>query len=315
MNIAILGSGQYGMALASVFLEKQINKVSVWSKFEHEFLSFGKEYLSVNFSTDLFEVTREADLVVIAIPVAFLEETMISFKDVYMGQDILIASKGIDTKSKYFAHDIVLKYLNNAPIGVISGGTFASDMKDKKVMGITLATRVDSIKNKVKMGFESKFLNVQYVDDIIGVSVCGAIKNVMAIGFGMLDGANYPPSSRFLFLTNAIYEIRNLITVLGGNEDTIMSYAGIDDIMMTCTSLESRNYTLGSMLGKRLSDSEINDYKDNTTIEGLGTSKAIYDLASIKNINLPISNVIYRILYENASIDELISILENDNVK
>lgn len=311
MNVTILGCGVYGMALASVFLDNKDNKVCVWSKFEREVLEFCEKYLSITFTTDLEVAVKEADLIVIAIPVAFLSETINSLKEVYLGQDILIASKGIDTDSQKFALEIVKESLGNVPIGVISGGTFAKDMSDKKVMGITLGTKVNSIKEKVKKGFECEFLRVQYIDDIIGVSVCGAIKNVMAIGFGMLDGAKFPPSSKFLFLTEAIYEIRDLIVALGGNSDTVMSYAGIDDIMMTCTSVESRNYTLGNMIGMRKSVDKINTYKENTTIEGLGTSKAIYELAKKKNIHLPISETIYKILYENKNINELISLLEN----
>ena len=315
MNVSILGCGVYGLALANSFLAKKKSKVSMWSKFEKEINVLNEKYLSVSFSTDLEEATKEADLLVIAIPVAFLEETMISLRDVYKGQDILIASKGIDGKGLRFAHEIVSSYLANAPIGVISGGTFAQDMQDKKVMGLTLATTVDSIREKVELGLEQSFLKVQYTDDVIGTSVCGAIKNVMAIGFGILDGANFPPSSRFLFLTEAIYEIQYFIELLGGNKDTIMSYAGIDDIMMTCTSSQSRNYTMGSMLGSEKSVAEIEEYKNNTTIEGLGTSHAIYHLAKVKKIDLPICTVIYQILYENHDYSELVKLLEKRGLR
>lgn len=308
MNISILGYGVYGKALASVFLGKGNKiRVSVWNKFEHE---FDRKYARISFTTNLDTATRDADLIVIAIPVAFLDETIISLKEVYEGQDILIASKGIEIDSGLFAYEIVKKHLGDIPIGVISGGTFAGDMADKKVMGITLGTKYDSIKDKVSTSFETNYLKVQYIDDIVGVSVCGSIKNVMAIGFGLLDGAKYPPSSKFLFLTEAIYEIRKLIKDLGGNDDTVMTYAGIDDIMMTCTSVESRNYTLGNMIGSKKSLEEINHYKKTTTIEGLGTSRAIYKLAKDKNIYLPISEVIYKILYEDSDINELIKLLE-----
>lgn len=310
MNITILGCGEYGLALASVFLEKDYNKVCVWNKFEKEIIEVQEKYLNISFTTNLEDAIERADLIVIAIPVPFLEETIISLKDIYNNQDILIASKGIDTRCQLFAVEIIEKHLGNINVGVISGGTFAKDMKKRHVMGITLATKVDSIKEKIKKAFENNFLKVQYIDDVIGVSICGSIKNVMAIGFGLLGGANYPPSSKFLFLTEAIYEIKYLIETLGGDENTVMSYAGIDDIMMTCTSVESRNYTLGFMLGSRASIDDIEIYKKNTTIEGLATSEAIYKLASNKGINLPITFVIYKILYQNADIQELINLLE-----
>lgn len=309
MKVTILGCGVYGLALANSFLEKD-NRVFMWSKFEKEVQNLQEKYLPFTFSTDLEASTNGADLIVIAVPVAFLEETMQSYQEFYHGEDILIASKGIDTENQRFAYEIVKEYLKDASIGVISGGTFAQDMSDKKVMGLTLGTEVASIRRKVQDGLASQFLKIQYSNDLVGVSVCGAIKNVMAIGFGMLDGSDYPPSSRFLFLTEAIYEIRHLIEELGGNADTIMSYAGIDDIMMTCTSSQSRNYTLGRMLGENKSFEEIEEYKQRTTIEGLGTSKAIFKLAKKKNISLPISFMIYKILYENQEVMDLIHLLE-----
>lgn len=312
MNVTILGCGVYGRALSTSFLENDINLV-MWSKFDKEVNELKEDYSNVLFTTDLDLAIKDADLIVIAIPVAFLEETMQSLKNCYSGQDILIASKGIDVETQLFAYEIVEKYLEGAHIGVISGGTFAVDMKNKKIMGLTLGSDSDTIKEKVQNSLENSFLKIQYTDDLIGVSVCGAIKNVMAIGFGMLDGALYPESSRFLFLTEAIYEIKLLIEKLDGDPNTIMSYAGIDDIMMTCTSSKSRNYSFGSLIGKGSSLEEIEEYKKNTTIEGLGTSAAIYRLCLSKNINLPIACAIYQILYENAPFKIMIDCLKGKN--
>lgn len=311
MKVTILGCGVYGVALANRFLDNRETKVWMWSKFQQEVDSLSEKYLSIAFTSDLESAVKGSDLVVMAIPVAFLEETMQSFQNVYQDQDILIASKGIDIQNQTFAYEIVQKYLPSAPIGVISGGTFAQDMMDRKVMGFTLGTTSLTILDKVKKTLASDVLKIQYLEDMIGVSVCGAIKNVMAIGFGMLDGAQYPPSSRFLFLTEAIYEIRNLIQFLGGDKDTIMSYAGMDDIMMTCTSSQSRNYTLGKMIGEGKAELEIEDYKAKTTIEGLGTSKAMFLFAKNKELELPIVFTIYQILYEKKSYVDLIHLLEN----
>ena len=309
MKISVLGAGVFGMALANTFLDSD-NEVLVWSKFEREVIEYQTKYLNLNFTTDLSLAIKDSDLVVVAIPIAFLEETIINLKDICDSCNILIACKGIDIQSGLFAYEIVAKHLNKASLGVISGGTFAKDMNDKKIMGLTLGTDSDTLIYKTKKAFNVNYIKLQCISDIIGVSVCGAIKNIMAIGFGILDGASYPPSSKFLFLTEAIYEIRELIIALGGDSETIMSYAGIDDIMMTCTSAESRNYTLGNMIGKNMDIDKINEYKSNTTIEGLGTSLAVYELSKRKNIKLPISNVIYRILHENADINELIKLLE-----
>ena len=306
MNITILGCGAYGTALGHMFKENNSN-IIMWNKFDNGFEELNKE-LDVEFTIDMKYACNNVDLIVIAIPMEYLEDTIKELNKIYNNQDIVIATKGIDTKSGLFAYQIINKYIKCNNIGAISGGTFAVDMKNKKVMGITLGTKSESVIDKIKSSLENKYLKVQYSTDMLGVSICGAIKNVMAIGFGLLDGANYPESSRFLFLTEAIYEINKLIRELGGNDNTIMSYAGIDDIMMTCTSSKSRNYTMGVLIGNGKSKEDIDKYKKETTVEGIGTSLGIHNLCVNNNINLNICSIIYDILFNNLDIRNLLII-------
>lgn len=309
MNITILGCGAYGTALAHMFKENNCN-IKMWNKFEDVFPNLKKELPNIEFTTDMKESLENTELIVIAIPIAFLDDVAIELSKFYKNQDILIASKGININDGLFANQIIEKHIKINNIGAISGGTFAIDMKSKKVMGLTLGTTSQSLITKVKKALENKYLKIQYTSDLIGVEICGAIKNVMAIGFGILDGANYPESSRFLFLTEAIYEINKLIKELNGKNNTIMSYAGIDDIMMTCTSSKSRNYTLGKLLGENKDQDTIEEYKKNTTVEGLGTALAIHNLCKKINLKLNICNIIYNILYNNENSIELIKYLE-----
>lgn len=309
MNITILGCGAYGTALAHMFKENNCN-IKMWNKFEDVFPNLKKELPNIEFTTDMKESLENTELIVIAIPIAFLNDVAIELSKFYKNQDILIASKGININDGLFANQIIEKHIKINNIGAISGGTFAIDMKSKKVMGLTLGTTSQSLIIKVKKALENKYLKIQYTSDLIGVEICGAIKNVMAIGFGILDGANYPESSRFLFLTEAIYEINKLIKELNGKNNTIMSYAGIDDIMMTCTSSKSRNYTLGKLLGENKDQDTIEEYKKNTTVEGLSTALAIHNLYEKINLKLNICNIIYNILYNNENSITLIKYLE-----
>jgi len=159
---------------------------------------------------------------------------------------------------------------------------------------------------------KNKFLKIQITNDITGVELCGAIKNIMAIASGIISGLNYGDSTKFLFITKATYEIQNLIEEFNGNKDTILTYAGIDDICMTCSSKTSRNYTLGTLIGNNTNKEEIEKYKKETTIEGLYTTKSIYDLLKEKNINNSLINIIYNILYNNENPTNLIKYLEKD---
>lgn len=311
MKITILGCGAFGTAIASTFIGKEVN-LWIWSKFEKELIEAKKDYKTINISTSLEESCHASDLIIVAVPINFIKSTILELKPFYNNEDILIASKGIEVNSNQFANEIITSILGKIKLGIISGGSFAIDMKNKNILGLTLATENESIKEKVQKYMESDVIKIQYTKDLIGVPICSAIKNVMAIGFGILDGASLPDSSKFLYLTNAIYEIKHLIEVLGGDKNTIMSYAGIDDIMMTCTSSTSRNYTLGKLIGQNESEDTIEKYKKETTIEGLGTCKAIHNLAIEKEINLPLTNTIYKILYEKASNQELLNTLKEN---
>jgi len=319
MKISIIGTGAYGLALATMFNENK-NNITMWSKFETESnkLKTTNEFkgnklpTTLNYTINMEECIKDSDLIVIAIPVAFITETIEELKKYYNNQCILIASKGIEQKSNLFAIDIVKKNIKVKDIGVISGGTFATDMLKKEPMGLTLATKSNKLKNIVLNSLKNEYLKIQTTKDIIGIELCGSVKNIMAIASGMIDGLSYGDSTKFLFITKAIYEIQYLIETFGGNKKTILTYAGIDDISMTCSSSNSRNFTLGKLIGNNNPKEEIETYKKETTIEGLYTTKSIYDLLKKEHINCPLINIIYNILYKDENPTKLIDYLKKD---
>ena len=306
MNVTIFGCGAFGTALAYMFRENNC-KIKMWDRFDNNFDSLRSEFNDVFFTTDMNESFDSDSLIVIAIPIEFIDGVIKELSNYYNGQDILVSTKGINSTLGLFTSDIINKYIKCDNMGVIAGGTFAIDMKNKNIMGLTLGTKSNSLIDKVKMCLDNKYLNIQYCDDMLGVQVCSAIKNVMAIGHGILDGDSYPESSRFLFLTEAMYEIRDIIKFLGGKEETIMSYAGIDDIMMTCTSSKSRNYSLGFLIGN--GDSFDNYIKENT-VEGLSSIAGFKKLLGDDIKKFPICNAIYDVLYNDGNYQELVDILE-----
>ena len=140
------------------------------------------------------------------------------------------------------------------------------------------------------------YVKLRHTRDIIGTEICGSIKNVIAIASGMLDGMGYPISTSTMFITESLHDIKALIKALGGNKKTILSFAGFGDILLTCTSTKSRNYTLGKLIGEGKSKEKINNYIENTTIEGLYTLHSIKKLLRNKKIKMPIINLIYDII-------------------
>lgn len=163
-------------------------------------------------------------------------------------------------------------------------------------IGFSLASRSNYTRNIITKAMANDYVKIRHTRDIIGTEICGSIKNVIAIASGMLDGMGYPISTSTMFITESLHDIKALIKTLGGNKKTILSFAGFGDILLTCTSTKSRNYTLGKLIGEGKSKEEINNYIKNTTIEGLYTLYSIKKLLRNKKIKMPIINLIYDII-------------------
>lgn len=314
MNITILGAGAYGIALSSMFLENNCN-ITMWTKSDDEKEILEKERCNkkvlpdykisdkIRFTTDLEDSVKEANIIVIAIPVKYVTNIILELKKYYKNnQHICIASKGIEQGSCLFIANIIKKNIKTKKICVISGGTFAIDMIKKIPLGLSLASKNKSTINIMKKTLQNEYLKLIPTGDVFGVEMYGAVKNVIAIASGIIDGMGYPESTKCMFITKALNDIVELIYEMGGNKKTILTYAGIGDLLLTCNSVKSRNYSFGKMIGEKLDKKIIDEYRENTTIEGLYTLKSIYDLIHSKKIKMPIINIIYDIVYKDKDV-------------
>ena len=208
-----------------------------------------------------------------------------------------------------FINDLVKKHIKTKYIGAISGPSFAVDLVKKVPVGLAVASKSKSTSDIIRKAFCNDHFKLYPTNDIIGIEVCGAVKNIIAIASGMIDGMGYPISTQALLITQSLHDIRALIQALGGSKETILSFAGFGDILLTCTSEKSRNYTFGKLLGSKVSKLEIEEYKSKITIEGLYTLKSIYELMSNKKIDIPTINIIYDIVFKDEKIHKLIEYL------
>ena len=314
MNITILGAGAYGIALSSMFLENNCN-VTMWTKRESEKEILEKERCNnkvlpgykisekIKFTSNLENAVQGANVIVIAIPVKFVTSVIIELANYYKKeQHICIASKGIEQGSCLFIANIIKKNIKTKKVCVVSGGTFAVDMIKKVPLGLSLASKNKGTISIMKKSLENQYLKLMPTTDVFGVEMYGAIKNVIAIASGIIDGMGYPESTKCMFITKALNDIVELIYEMGGNKKTILTYAGIGDLLLTCNSVKSRNYSFGYMIGQKNDKKTIEEYKENTTIEGLYTLKSIYDLIHRRKIKMPIINIIYDIVYKDKDI-------------
>lgn len=319
MKVGVLGAGAYGLALSHILVNNKVD-VTVWTHDENEAKILDKDRISkklndykvpseIKFTTSLKDAVVNMDLIVMAIPAFAFEEVTIKLsKYIKRKQPVLIATKGIQQNTCLFLNDVFSKYLKNS-IAVISGPTFAVDMIKDSPVGFSLATRSRKTEMVVRECFQNSTTKFRRTKDIVGIEICGSIKNVMAIASGMLEGMGVTDSTRALFLTESMNDIKELIDALGGKKKSILSFAGFGDILMTCTSKNSRNFSFGYLIGKGASTNEINDYLENTTVEGMYTLKSIHKLVRKKKVKMPIINLIHDIIDGKKDKEEMLKFL------
>ncbi len=322
MNVTILGAGAYALGLAFRF-NKNNNKIIMWSKVESEIEVLSKTKSNpkalpnvimpskIIYTTNTEKALEGSDIVVLAVATKFLSSVCDEIKPYVKDKHIVIASKGIERDSCKFATDIVKEKLKTKKLCTISGPSFATDMVNDSIVGLSLATTNSNTRKIVTEALLSDTLKLRPTKDFLGVELCGTLKNVIAVTAGILDGMNVSDSTRAMFLTESINDTRKLIKKMGGNEKTIMSFAGFGDILLTCTSKTSRNYTYGRLVGEKRSKKELTDYLNNTTVEGVYTLEAVYELIRRKNIKLPFLDLIHSIVFEHQKIEALLPFLMN----
>ena len=319
MNIGIIGTGAYAIALASILEQKDIN-ILMWTKIKEEYEELKNNHTNlkvlnyklnnkVEFTNNLEELSNKSDAIIISIQTRFVKNTILELKKYYNNQPILIATKGMILDDYLLIHDFLKKELNTKSIDCISGPTFAKDVILKQPIGLTLTNNNDI--------FYKIFSNVNYVtielnNDIIGIELCGILKNIIAISSGILYGMNLNTSTISKFLIDTSREIQEIIKKCNGNPNTFYTYAGIGDYLLTTTSINSRNFTFGLLIGQ---DKDYLEYQEKTTIEGLENLTCLYNFLKRKNIHYPLINILYDIIYNNIDKNILIDYINKKSQK
>lgn len=306
MKIGLFGTGAYGLALSSILAHNRCD-ITMWTRFDKEKENLettrqNEKYLpgykldeSIQITTNVEECIKDKDLLIIAIPAAFVDSLCEQMKPYIKGNHILIATKGIEQGTGLFINEIVSKNLNTTNVAVISGPTFASDLITKMPAGLSVASKSPETILLVKQALQNNYIKLRDTNDIIGIEICGAIKNVIALAAGMLEGLKANESTKAMLIAEAIHDMEAILDAFDCNKRTVLSYAGIGDLLLTCTSSKSRNFTFGKLIGERPPQEEIDNYLKETTVEGYYTLESIYQLLKNKEVTIPIIDLIYEI--------------------
>lgn len=312
-NIAIIGAGSWGTALA-LHLSKKFKEVSLWVyeqdlceiiRTEREnkwFLSGFTIPQNILPENSLESVINNKSIVLIAVPTTALRNIVGKLKP-HIKSDTLIvnASKGIENESLIPCHKIIEDTLKiSTKIATISGPTFAKEIAAEVPSAILAASKSPETTKVVQEIFSSRNLKVFTSDDIMGVEIGGALKNVIAIATGICDGLGLGFNTRAALITRGLVEIARIGTELGAKPETFKGLSGLGDLVLTCTGDLSRNRQLGIQLGQGKSLEDITK-KMRTVAEGISTVKSAHKLIHKFNIQASIMEETFKVLYENKS--------------
>lgn len=319
MKVSILGMGAFGIALTKI-LKKDI-KISMWTNFEDELKSVELKRENpivlpdviidkkVELTTDLQKCLKNSDIVYFAIPSAAIREVAKkSSKYITEDQIICILTKGIEKSTDLFMNQVIKEEIEFDNICMLAGPSFAIDVSNRNSLGMVVAGKDELDRQKIITSLDLNFLTLMQTSDILGVEISAAVKNVFAIICGMMNGMNESDSTKAAIMTSIINDFRLIIGVLGGKESTFYSYAGIGDLLLTCMSPKSRNYTFGTLLGSQpqKSLSDILESMKVKTIEGLYTLESLYSILKEKQIIINSIYLLYDIIYNGKKIDNLL---------
>lgn len=320
MKVGLFGTGAYGLAISSILTHNR-NEVTMWTKFPEEKKQLeelgGNEQLLPGYKLDkeikitnsVEECIKGSDLLIIAIPAAFVDSLCQEMKPYIKDNHILIATKGIEQGTGLFMDQIVSKYLKTDNIAVISGPSFAVDIITKKPVGLTIASKSSETNLLIRKALQNNYIRLRECDDVTGVEICGSIKNVIALAAGMLDGLNANDSTKAMLITEAMNDMEEILDAFNSNRRTVDTYAGIGDLLLTCNSPKSRNYSFGKLIGSKPNSKEVKEYLKKTTVEGYYTLESIHQLLKDKDVSIPIIDLIYQIIVKGKDPELLLAFL------
>ena len=322
MNIAILGAGAWGTALAIALSAR--HAVTIWARDPVQARALegsrcNARYLPqvalpgpVGVTENLERALQGAVLALVATPTSGLRETLAALRRTRPGLPVVWACKGFERSSALLPHEIAAQELGQVHCGALSGPSFALEVAQGRPTALTLASRNAEFARATARELHQPALRVYFSTDLAGVEIGGAVKNVMAIATGICDGLGLGLNARAALITRGLAEITRLGVVLGGRPETFMGLAGAGDLILTCTGDPSRNRRVGLMLaqGHRIEDilSSLGH-----VAEGVYSAQEVQRIATAKGIQMPITQAVCEVLYRGVQARQAVqSLLARD---
>jgi glycerol-3-phosphate dehydrogenase (NAD(P)+) len=329
-KITIIGAGSFGTAL-SIVLARAGNKVQLWAREKEIAYSINKRHRnpsyisdvtlpdSIECSTDPEECFDDPEMVVFATPSHAMREVAGNIKPHLNGEEMVVSvAKGIENDTFMTMSQVLSEVLEGTivddHIGVLSGPSHAEEVSKFKPTTVVASANSKRTTQIIQETFLTPMFRVYLNYDIIGVEIGGAVKNIMAIAAGIVDGAELGDNAKAALMTRGLHEMKRLGMQLGASQDTFSGLAGMGDLIVTCTSEHSRNRFVGYNIGQGKSLDEVIS-KMNMVAEGVKTTRSVYDWSNKLGIEMPITGAIYRVLFEQEDPKDMLYDLMTRNPK
>jgi glycerol-3-phosphate dehydrogenase (NAD(P)+) len=321
MNITIVGAGAWGTALAISLAAN--HRVMLWARNAAQIEAmqitrYNQHYLpdillpaDLKLSSDFSAALEAAELVIIAVPTSALRPILLQLVGSPRRFSVIWLCKGFEAETAKLPHQVIAEVLPQGfQYGVLSGPSFAQEVACGFPTALTLASADQEFARSTAQALHHAYLRIYASNDMVGVEVGGAVKNVMAIAAGICDGMGLGHNARAALLTRGLAEITRLGLKLGGRSETLSGLSGVGDLILTCTGDLSRNRQVGLLLVQQHDLPEILRRLGHVA-EGVYTVREVHHLAQRLGVAMPISEAVYRILYEHVPAAEMVATLLN----
>jgi glycerol-3-phosphate dehydrogenase (NAD(P)+) len=324
-NVAVLGAGSWGSALAKV-LNENGHKVTLWSRSEEQVAEFNRDHTNTKYlkettfpeeiiaTTEIAEAVKDTEVIVFVVPTKAIREVAHqAAESIEPPQTIVHASKGLEKDTHKRISTILEEEIPEAKrkaVVTLSGPSHAEEVVAKDLTTVTAASTNEEAAKFVQEIFINDYFRVYTNTDILGVELGAALKNIIALGAGTISGLGYGDNAKAALVTRGLAEITRLGVAMGADPLTFMGLSGVGDLVVTCTSPHSRNWRAGKLLGEGGNLDTILE-EMGMVVEGVSTAKAAYELAQEYQIDMPITEAIYRVVYDNAEVKYVILELMN----
>ena len=324
MNIAIIGSGSWGVALA-VHLASLGHNIKIWSFMEEErdlinnerkckFLPGLNLSENIQCSTNFEEVIKDSKFILHVTPSKFTRNIFKQYKQYVGNKPIIICSKGFEKETLETLDEVILEEMPEAKVGVLSGPSHAEEVSIAIPTALVIASKHQNILKTIQDAFMSEKMRIYTSNDVKGVELGGALKNIIAFCAGVAAGIGLGDNSFAALITRGLKEIARLGIELGGKEETFYGLSGLGDLIVTCLSEHSRNRKAGMLIGQGISLEETKK-EVGMVIESIDNIEVAYELGKLHNIEMPIVEAVYGILYKGLKPEDAVDMLMNRSKK